>query len=105
MPPKYVWLSRQLMTVLAPLLLLAALLLAAVLVGAVVMPAFFPHNQWEWQRVGEVVFGLGYTVLGVFGYVIVCLAAGQFCFDAPQRRAGGALHRALGRHPGGVGAV
>ena len=78
-PPKYVWLSRQLTTVLAPLLLLAVVLVVAILLGAVLMPMFFPGNPWEYQRVTKAVFFLGYVVVSVFGYVIVCLAVGQFC--------------------------
>ena len=52
-PPKYVWLSRQLTTVLAPILLVAVILVVAILLGAVLMPMFFPGNPWEWQRVAR----------------------------------------------------
>ncbi len=78
-PPKYVWLSRQLTTVLAPLLLLAAIFVVAILLAALLGLTLFPNDPREWERVSAAVFCLGYTILSVFGYAVVCLAVGQFC--------------------------
>ena len=78
-PPKYVWLSRQLMTVFAPILLLAAILVAAILLATFLLPMIPRAEPREFENVTKTVFMLGYTILGVFGYFVLCLAAGQFC--------------------------
>ena len=78
-PPKHVWLSRQLTTVLAPIVLLAAIFVVAILLAALLGLTLFPNDPRGWERVSETVLLLGYTILSVFGYVVVCLAVGQFC--------------------------
>jgi hypothetical protein len=80
--PRLVWLSRQLVTFGLPMLVAFVLLLAALALVAI----FFqrPENLVgvRWPGAAEAALGVGVfcrAILAAFGYVILGIAAGQFC--------------------------
>ncbi len=79
--PKYVWLSRQLMTLFPLLFLLAAALVTAILLAALLLPLVIhqpnPLELLEAAKAYEIGFGVGCLIVGFFGYVALCLAVGQ----------------------------
>ena len=79
-PPKYVWLSRQLVAFGPPLLLLAGLLLVVLIVVTLLLPSPLYSNYLHWGRSLEIyerVYAFGYSLLVVVGYVVLGISVGQ----------------------------
>jgi hypothetical protein len=79
-PPKYVWLSRQLVAFGPPLLLLAVLLLVALVIGAVLLPSPLPanHPQISLAEIYERAYVFCGFALAAVGYAALGIAVGQF---------------------------
>jgi hypothetical protein len=80
--PKYVWLSRQLVTLGIPASLFILLLLGFLLLIAACLPTAARSDFWRGTRIAEAyagVYGYGCLMFGVFGYVILGIAVGQLC--------------------------
>ena len=62
-PPKYVWLSRQLITLALPVFVVVAIVLVALLVGAPLSRDFFRPEENALNAPAVLVFGVGYVAI------------------------------------------
>ena len=78
-PPRYVWLSRQLMAFGPPVLLLLASLLTAIVVASLLRSPVLAGSL-NWVRMTDLYTGLyafGYFILAIVGFVVLGITVGQ----------------------------
>ena len=81
-PAKYVWLSRQTITLGLPLLMFFTLLLALFFLASALLPSPLQSDIIRWARLSEVyaeAYTLFYFAVGVLGCVLIGVAVGQCC--------------------------
>lgn len=81
-PAKYVWLSRQTITLGLPLLVFFTLLLALFLLASALLPSPLQSDILRWASLSEVyaeAYAVVYLAVGVLGCVLIGVAVGQCC--------------------------
>jgi hypothetical protein len=81
-PPKFVWLSRQLVTLGIPMFAFIALLLGLFFLASALLPAPEYSDAPQWISVAQFyngTYNLVYFFLSVLGYVFIGITVGQFC--------------------------
>ena len=98
-PAKFVWLSRQTITLGLPLLLFFTLLLGCSFSRRRCCRVLCSPIILRWARLSEVyaeAYAVVYLAFGVLGYVLIGIAVGPLLLDVlPQSAAGGAVQHLL----------